>query len=83
MSTPKHYTLEVSKLNKLYDSVAYDSLTSPQEAHGQMTEDVVAKPHGPVRDVFLRSKVHDRYGIRLNHNHFPMDTDKRLVEYEP
>lgn len=83
MSTLKNHDLEFLQLNKLYDPAAYDSLPSLREAHCQMTEDTMAKLHGPIRDVFLRNKVHDRYGICLNHSHFPMASDRRLVEHGP
>lgn len=41
-----------------------------------------AKEHllGPIRQLFLDSGMHERYGICLLHKHFTMDANQRLVD---
>ncbi|KAF3492140.1 uncharacterized protein GIQ15_01657 [Arthroderma uncinatum] len=48
-----------------------------------MTEDVLAKLQGPIRQVFLDHKAQDHHGMCLLHNHFQIPEGQRLVEHGP
>jgi hypothetical protein len=66
----------------LYSAAAFNSLPSLETA-AQQFKVQEARQHldGPIRQVFLDFDVQNKYGLALLHNHFPLEGNKRLVEY--
>ncbi|QSS65306.1 hypothetical protein I7I51_06148 [Histoplasma capsulatum] len=65
-----------------YIPEAYESLPFLQEA-ANLFKEAQAKDllQGPIRQLFLDSGMHERYGvILLLHKHFSMETNQRLVD---
>ncbi|KAK4499425.1 hypothetical protein PRZ48_009939 [Zasmidium cellare] len=60
----------------------FNTLPTLGDAHN-MFKDRNAETYlyGPIRDVFLKHNMEDRYGISLLHRHFSMGPNERLVEY--
>lgn len=60
----------------------YESLPPLTLAHDKFEEsDSSTHLKGPIRDVFLKHSMQERYGVSLLHRHFDMDPEERLVEY--
>ncbi|TKA65910.1 hypothetical protein B0A55_10495 [Friedmanniomyces simplex] len=60
----------------------YGSLPPLTLAHDMFeARDTTTKMKGPIRDVFLKHGMHDRYGVSLLHKHFDLAPNERLVEY--
>jgi hypothetical protein len=60
----------------------FNTLPLLEPAHNMFVDRNAEKYlNGPIRDVFLKHNMQDRYGVSLLHRHFSMDSDERLVEY--
>ncbi|KAJ5456057.1 uncharacterized protein N7458_004321 [Penicillium daleae] len=56
-------------------------MPSLREAAVQFNEKQARKSLlGPIRQLFLDTGMHERYGVSLLHKHFPMETNQRLVD---
>ncbi|ELR08215.1 hypothetical protein VC83_08023 [Pseudogymnoascus destructans] len=83
MATVSAFSSHPFQLDTVYDPAAYNTLPSLGKAHSLMTEDVMAKLQGPIRQLFLDHEVQDHYGVCLLDNHFQIPNGQRLVEHGP
>ncbi|KAI0107508.1 hypothetical protein GGR51DRAFT_515735 [Nemania sp. FL0031] len=68
-------------LDAPYDPKAFDSLPGlGLAAHKFKEMDAMTKVVGPIRDLFLRHRVHTELGLSLLHKHFPIGPTQRLVD---
>ncbi|KAK2777152.1 hypothetical protein FQN53_002353, partial [Emmonsiellopsis sp. PD_33] len=64
-----------------YIPEAYESLPSLREAANLFKETQAREPLlDPIGQLFLDSGMHERYGVSLLHQHFSMETNRRLVD---
>ncbi|KAM6514116.1 hypothetical protein FALCPG4_015278 [Fusarium falciforme] len=64
-----------------YNPEAYNSLPNLRHASEQFQQlDARTAIVGPIRDLFLKNKVHEHLGIALLHKHFPIRPTERLVD---
>jgi hypothetical protein len=65
-----------------YSAAAFNSLPSLEIAEQQFKANGARQYlEGPIRQVFLDFDVQSKYGLALLHNHFPLEGNKRLVDY--
>jgi hypothetical protein len=69
------------KLQAVYDSAAYNSLPSLRTAANLVDENALYHLRGPIRQLFLDHKIHERFGVALLHKHFSIDESERIVGY--